>query len=586
MFSKLLAELKNIGRGLSKLRFFRFGYLSKTWRFFNRKEKIIAAALMLILCADIIFGATRFYIKHTHAIAGSGGTYSEGLIGEPRFINPLLAQTQTDKDISHLVFSGLYKFDDQDHMVPDLASGDPQIASSQKQYTVTLKKDLKWHDGQPITADDVIFTVQTLQNPAYNSPLRSAWSSIKAEKIDDYTIKFSNSEISAPFISNLTLGIMPKHVWSNVEPANFALSKFNLEPVGNGPFLVKEINKTASGQISSINLEAYANYWAGKANIDNIVFKFYKNYEDLIFGLHTKEIENLGFVPFDKKVYVDQNRTNLKISQFPIFQYQALFFNFYHSPKVLADKDVRTALAKSVDREAFINDVYYGLAKPAYGAILPGQLGYNDNVSYINNYDIAYANALLDKAGWTVDQKTGYRAKNNQQLAFTITTNDFVLNVKSAEALRDQWKKIGANISIATIPTLDFEKNNLRPRNFDALLFSESTGFDPDPFVFWHSSQAQDPGLNVAQYKSTAADRLISDARTTFDPAKRAHKYADLQTLMANDIPAIFLDQSVFVYELNPSLRGMQIQNLAEQEDRFYDIGHWYLATRRVWNRK
>ena len=188
----------------------------------------------------------------------------------------------------------------------------------------------------------------------------------------------------------------------------------------------------------------------------------------------------------------------------------------------------------------------------------------------------------MENAGWHIDPKTGIRTKGKTVLQFTITTNDFVLNQKSAQELQAQWKKIGANISINIVSTADLENNYIRTRNFDALLFAESTGFDPDPFVFWHSSQVLNPGLNVAQYTNVQADKLINDARHTFDPVVRAQKYSQFQTILLTDAPAVFLTQSNFVYELSPRLKGMTITQLANPEDRFYDIEHWYVNTKRV----
>ena len=582
-FAKFFEEAKNIGRGFSKLRSFKFAYLGEVISRFSRREAITLLTLLVVLLTSLIIDGSRFYLHHTMVVPAYGGTYTEGLVGGPRYINPILAQSQTDKDLSRLVFAGLYKFDNHGKMVPDLATSDLDISADGKSYTVHLRQNLKWHDGQSLNADDVIFTVQTLQNPDFKSPYRNLWLNIQVQKIDDTTIKFSNPNVAAPFITNLTLGILPKHIWQNISASDFPLSKYNLEPVGSGPYLAKEINKLANGTISSISLESYSNYWAGKPNIDTVNLKFYNNYQDMLMALHTKDIQNLGFIPFDSKLYVDEKHTNENILKIPVYEYQALFFNLSKSSKVLGDRNVRVALAESLDRGNFINSVYSGLALPAYGPIMPEQIGYNSTIEDANSFDVAAANSLLDKAGWTIDPTTGFRSNGKNQLAFTITTNDFILNSKSADELQSEWKKIGANVTINIVNGNDIEKNNIRPRNYDALLFSESTGFDPDPFVFWHSSQSQDPGFNLAQYKNITADRLISDARNTFNTETRIDKYKQFQTLMSVDLPALFLTQSEFIYELNPQVKGTDIAQLANPEDRFYDISHWYIQTKRVW---
>jgi len=474
ILENILIELKKIGRGIKKLRFFKFADIFRTVRLFTKLEKIVLLSLLGILLLDMSFGIGRFYIHHTKVVPAYGGIYSEGILGQPRFINPLLAQTQTDKDLTRLVFAGLYKYDDHGNIIPDLAESDMQLSENQKEYTVKLKPNLKWHDGQPITADDVVFTIQTLQNPDYKSPFKKLWQNISVQKIDPLTVKFTNTDISAPFETNLTLGILPKHIWAQITPENFYLAKPNLEPVGSGPYNVTEISKSVNGDVRGIKLQSYSNYPTGKPFIDGVDLKFYQSYEQLLAGLHTREVDSIGFLPFDKKTLTDLSRSSMQVLQIPVFQYQALFFNSKTS-KVLASKPVRQALAAALDRNTFIKNVYSGFALPAYTPILPGQLGYDPNNEKLNQFDIANAEGILDKEGWVKNPQSGMRSKGAEALKFTITTNDFLLNVKSAEELQQQWKKIGADVSINTVNKTDFEKNNLRPRNFEALLFSVIT---------------------------------------------------------------------------------------------------------------
>ncbi len=578
-------ELKKIGRGIKKLRFFKFVDVPKVFRAMSKKEKVLLLSLLAIFLIDVVASGTRFYLKNTTVTPSFGGTYSEGLAGEPRYINPVIAQTQTDKDISKLVYSGLYKYDGEGKLVPDLAESDIQFGDGTKVYVVKMKPNLKWHDGQAVTADDVVFTVQLLQNQDYKSPLRKLWQNIQIEKVDDLTVKFTNSDVSSPFVSNLTLGILPKHIWSGIAVNNFYLAKQNLEPVGSGPYFVKEINKTVNGSVRSVSLESYSNYQAGKPYIEKINLKFYQNNDEMLSAFHTKEIDAIGFTPFSQKVFADLNKSSIHITQLPLYQYQAVFFNQNNNPKVLGDKSVRTALAQGFDRSSFIKDVYDGLALPANTPILPGQIGYNPDAQDVNEFNAAQAEQTLDAAGWAKDPQTGLRSKGGQPLKFTVTTNDFVLNVKSAEVLQSQWKKIGADVNVNVVPTTDLE-NALRSRNYETMLFAESTGYDPDPFVFWHSSQSQNPGFNLSQYKSTIGDQLITAARSTFDPNSRYQKYFDFQNLFLQDLPAIILDQSAYVYEMRQDLKGMDIKYIASAQDRFYDVNHWYLTTKRSWKGK
>ena len=300
-----ITELKRTGRGLEICVLLSLSILPLSLRCLAKRKDLDLFLLALIII-DVLLLSIGLYSANTVVVPANGGSYSEGMVGEPRFINPLLAQTQTDKDLTRLVFSGLYKYDNQGNIVPDLATENFKLSDDQKQYTISLKPNLKWHDGHSITADDVIFTIQTIQNPDYKSPVHALWNSIVAEKIDNLTIKFTNKNVSAPFVTNLTLGILPKHIWQNVPPQNFYIAKYNLEPVGNGPYFVKEINKLPNGTVRSILLESYSNYANGKAYIDEVSLKFYQTNQDMISGLHTKEVDSIGFIPFDKKILLTQ----------------------------------------------------------------------------------------------------------------------------------------------------------------------------------------------------------------------------------------------------------------------------------------
>ena len=582
LFHKIVEEAKKIGRGISTLRFFKFADIPKFFRYFSRNEKWALAIFTTLLIGTSLFGITRWYIHHTKPIPALGGTYTEALVGQPHFLNPILAQGQTDQDISRLVFSGLYKVSPQGALIPDLAASAIQISPDQKTYTVRLKPNLKWHDGQPITADDVVFTIEAIQNPNYKSPFNSEWKNITVQELDSLTVQFTNTTVSSPFVTNLTIGILPKHLWSQVSPENFSTSQYNLQPIGSGPFFVKEISKLSSGTVDSISLESYSNYWAGKAYLDAIDFKFYDNYEDALFALHAKDVQSFGFIPFDKKVYVDQ-ATKFSVMKLPVFEYQGLFFNEAQNPNVLGDLAVRTALAESVDRNELIGNVYNGLANAAYSPIMSGQIGYDPAISQIHPYSVSAAETVLDKDGWVLNASTGYRNKGSTALQFTITTNDFVLNEKSAEDLQAQWKKIGVQVRLNIVPTAQLQDNYIKTRNYDSILFAESTGLDPDPFSFWHSSQAQGSGLNLSSYRNTQVDSLISQARNTFNPAVRAADYQQFQEILAADLPAIILDQTLYVYQTSPNIKGIQLEVLANPEDRFYDVNQWYTETKRVW---
>jgi peptide/nickel transport system substrate-binding protein len=571
--------LKDVWEGLDLLPSVRKQQLLHLLESFTRRDIyviLIFAVLMMGSGGFLIFSA---YGSENGGQPAYGGEIVEGLVGQPRYVNPVLAAASSvDTDLSRLVFAQLLKFDTNLQLVPDLASGMPDVSADQKVYTIKLKPNLKWNDGKQLLADDVLFTIGLMQNTDFESPLRSNWSRVKVEKIDDLTIKFTLREVSASFITNFTVGIMPKHIWENSTPNSFRLSDNNLRAVGSGPFTVREIKKTSDGTIKSITLKANDTYYASRPYLDRVTFKFYEDYDSLLSAFQGKEINTFGYVPFDKKASIENNS---RINQFKVNlpQYQAAFFNLQRSV-VAQDKAVRQALWLATDRSQITNDVYLGYAKEAFGPILEGNLGYDPNIEQETHTSIDEAVGILDKAGWTVDPNTDIRMKNDKPLEFTLATNNFILNIKTAQILQSQWARVGANVHLAIVSSSDLESQYIRPRNFDVLLFSENTGADPDPFAFWHSSQSRDPGLNLSGFSNADADKALTNARQTTDTAVRAQNYMQFQSIVEDQIPAIFLNSAIYVYNLPKKVQGAKLETIIHPSERFADIKNWYIETK------
>jgi len=508
-----------------------------------------------------------------------GGEHIEGLVGQPRFINPVLsAASSVDTDLSRLVYAQLLKFDEDLNLVPDMAEALPAISDDQKNYTLKLKPNLKWHDGRQIMADDVVFTIQIIQNSDYESPLRANWGRVKVEKIDDLTVNFQLREVSASFVTNFTLAIIPKHIWENLSPSNFRLNDHNLQPIGSGPFVFREIKKTSDGVIRSMTFKANDAYHDGRPYLNTIAFKFYENYDNLINAFQGREISGLGYVPIDRRALVESsNKYNQHQINLP--QYHAVFFNLIKNP-VLADKAVRQALWLTTDRTSIINDVFMGYAKPAYGPILEGNLGYSQEIADRTHLSLVEASGILDKGGWILDADNNSRTKNNRKLEFNLVTNNSYMNIKTAQMLQTQWAKIGVAVNPVIVSQQELEQDYIRPRNFDALLFAENTGADPDPYPFWHSTQSRDPGLNLSGFANADADRLLTQARQTTDTAVRAQAYEQFQQIITNEIPAVFLNSSVYVYNIPKKLRGVNLTTIIHPSERFLNVRNWYLNTK------
>ncbi len=572
-FQNIISYFAQAYRGLKLLKHFRLSYVRKVFAFLGRREKITLFVLAIIALVNIFFSFRNFYYAHTTPVPGLGGVYTEGLLGQPTYINPVLAHTETDTSLVSLVYSGLYKYDSKGQLVPDLAASMPAISQDQKQYTIALKHNVKWHNDKAFNADDVVFTIQTIKDPGYKSPLRALWLPVTVEKVDDYTVKFSQKDISGPFIYNLTVPILPKAVWSRIDSQNFLLNESNLKAIGTGPYAIREIQKLPSGKIQSITLDAFTNYYAGRAKIDSVIVKFYDSDQDMLNALHGREILGLGFVALDRSIFIDSGNTSFQIVTFPLPQYQVVFFNLKN--KILSDQGVRTALSQAVGRQQIIQDVF------KENAVLPTSPWSDRKESQDANMDLA--NQTLDNAGWKIDPKTDIRTKKNVVLEFTITTNDFLLNSKAAETLANQWKALHIKVNLSVQPTKQVTDTIISQRGFDVLLFPQKFGADPDPFIFWHSSQTKAPGLNISGFADADADKLIAEARNTTNQDTRKQEYVQFDNIMNAKVPALFLTQTEYVYALGKEVKNVGLEALNEPSDRFFDIGNWYMETKRVW---
>lgn len=577
-YQNLITYGNQILEGFKKLRNLTLSQLRKVFSLMGRREKIALLLLLAIALGNFYLSARNFYYSRTAAAPASGGQYIEGMLGQPGYINPLLANSETEMALTKLVFSGLYKYNAAGELTPDLAEGMPEISPDQKQYAISLKKNLKWHNGAALTADDVIYTVQTLQNEASKSPLRPLWLSTNVEKLSDYQVKFTTKDISGPFIQNLTLPIIPKVLWSRVNPQNFLLSKLNLEAVGAGPYSIKEIKKLPSGKVQSIALDAFSDYHLGRPQIDQIIIKFYDAEEDVLNALHSKEISGFGFVPLGSSLYLEQDQQNLQIFTTPLPQYQVAFFNL--SNKILAEQNVRTALALATDRRQIIEEVFKNKALMPASPLLFANQAQN---SPALEYNPEKAKQMLDAGGWKIDPKSNLRQKKNLLLEFTVTTNDQLPNAKAAEILAGQWRSLNIKVNLSLFPTNQLTDSAIRSRNFDVLLFPQKFSADPDPFLFWHSSQIKDPGFNLTGFASQNADKLITQARATTNRQIREEKYAEFDKMIVAAAPIIFLDQTVYVYAIDKNIKNVNLQTLYEPSQRFYDLPNWYMEEKRVW---
>lgn len=546
----------------------------------SRKERYLVLGLSFLVIASLISIPVGFYFSVTEAAPDYGGSFSEGLIGEPRFINPLLLQTDTDRDLAQLVFSGLLKNDGHGKLVPDLAETFA-VSEDGLTYGFILRNDVKWHDGRKFTADDVLFTVTTAQNQDFSSPQMINWRGVEAVKTGEFALEFRLKNPYAQFANNLTLGILPSHLWRDVKPSNFILSELNLKPVGTGPYQSDKLRKNRTGRIDSYELTSNENYHLGEPFIERIKFKFFLSEEDAIQGFNLSGVEGIGGISalninglrFPGKVEI----RNLKIPR-----YFSVFFNQNQSEPV-SDKNVRLALAHSVNKDKILETIG-GNGLKIDSPILPEIFDdFNRNIK-IYDFNPEFSKQILDNSGWKDSDGDGILDKNGKKLELTLVVPSRNEQIKVSEQLERDWEGIGAAVNLAQVGVSELQQNYIQPRSYEMLLFGEVLNLDPDPFSFWHSSQKKDPGLNLALYDNKGADKLLEEARQALNPVARISKYNDFQNLVIEDLSAIFLYSTNFIYAKPKKVKGFEDELLGLPSERFVNVHKWYIETQR--NRK
>jgi len=550
-----------------------------SWNTFKLKEKIVMVGMIMVGIFLILAGLWSFSNDRMVVIAKSGGKLTEGLIGSPRFINPLLATSDTDKDLTALIYSGLLRIGPDGSLIPDLAES-YEISDDGLTYTFTLKPGLTWHDGRKLTARDVVFTVSLAQNENTRSSKRPVWDGVTVEQSGEKTIIFRLNQPYAPFLENMTMGILPTHLWTNIEPGAITFSDLNTMPIGSGPYQINKIKKNRDGIPTHYNLKAFKDFALGAPLIRNIQIRFYPNENELINALNRKEIESAHSLTPAKMEEINLRGKQVVSEKLPrIF---GLFFN-QNQVDIFTRKEVREALDISIPREKIVGDILHGYAIATSKAILipaeePKEQTEEDN--------LMQAESILKQAGWSKNENGVMRrtvGDNETTLSFAINTSDNPELKAIAELIKEEWEKLGARIEIKIFDSGNLNQTVIRPRNYDSLLFGMVTGRHPDPYAFWHSSQRIDPGLNIALYANITTDRILENLRTTIDKERQIEYLNNLNSEISDDIPASFIYAPKFVYILPNEIKDVSILGISEPSDRFANIYNWYRKTQKVW---
>ena len=424
------------------------------------EKRLAVVALVLVLIAGSLL-SVRLLNTQRSEIPATGGEYTEGLIGSPRLINPIYSiSSDVDSDLSKLVYNGLMRYDSHHGLVPDLATSFT-ISEDQTEYTFTLRDDVKWHDGRPFRAADVIFTINAIQNPEYDSPLNVSFANVRVDQIDEQTIRFTLDEPFAPFLSLLTVGILPSHLWGEIAPINANLADLNRKPVGTGPYEFEKFVRDSKGNVRSYTFKRNSQFYRGAPYIEKLNFKFYTDIISGVEALRNNNVEGLSFLPTDQIESFEKDG-DLQLVFPALSQYSAVFFNLEREEK-FGDVNVREALAHATDQSAIIQTALNGHGRTINSFILEGMIGEHDNLPN-RSYSLHLAREKLNAAGWVLEENGTIREKDGTPFIVEFVTLNSTELVSVAEEIKRQWAEIGIDVQINAVDNTTFQNEILRDR--------------------------------------------------------------------------------------------------------------------------
>ena len=545
--------------------------MSEHVRSFSPGDRFLFYALMIFVSVASLTSLYTLEQLLLVPVPAYGGSLTEGAVGSPQFINPLLAISDADRDLSSLAYAGLMGLSGTGSFVPVLAES-YTISADGKTYDFTLRENAKFSDGALVTADDVVFTVEKAQNPALKSPAYSDWSGVSVKMIDQRTVRFTLPKPYAPFLGLTTLGILPARLWRNIAIAEFPFSNLQTNPIGAGPFKVANIARDASGLIKSVSFVHNPYYVLGRPYLDSIRFNFYSRSEDLTRALASGAVESAHDV------------ATKGVLTAPYARVFGVFFN-PNEKQVYARAEVRKALSLALDRHTIVDTVLGGYATALIGPVPPGKNVTQTKIPQSEDPTIMAAD-VLKASGWTYDGSahTWKNANAKQTLdRITIRTSNVPELKNVASAVKADWERFGIPVDIELYEPGDLLQNVIRPRKYGALLYGMVIGRDQDLYAFWHSQGRNDPGLNISLYANKTVDALLEEARGSIDQKIRAADLQKIEDIIAAEYPAAFMYAPNFTYAVPDDLKGVILPQIIAPADRFATVASWYRETDAVW---
>lgn len=537
----------------------------------------VAFALVVALLSFQVQSASFCSVR----VPAAGGDIVEGVVGAPRSLNPLLSDLYpVDRELTSLIFDGLTRYDASGALVPALAER-WVVSEDGRSVTFTLRDDLLWHDGEPVTAVDIAFTYGLLQDEAFPGPsaLADLWRSVTIEQIDAQTIMFTLAEPFSPFLAETTRGILPQHLLANVPVAQLAEADFNQAPVGTGPFIVDPaVNWQQDGRLRLIPNPAD---WREGTQIAALNFQFFPSEADLMQAFAAGSIHAINRVSAAALPTVAA-MPDVRLFTAPEPTYTAVWFNLRQpANELVRTLSGRQALVAALDRAALVDVAVNGQGLLFEGPYLPSSWVYNSSIFTPRPYDPGTAAALLDTSGWLFGADSGLRQKDGQPLTLRLVALNSPQQTAVAETLRTQWTAVGVDAQITYAQDVAALRQLLADGAYDVALVTFTPSGDPDLYDFW-SQEAIVRGQNYTGWNNRRASEALEAGRQVWGMEERRPSYETFLRLFDQDIPALTLYQDVYTYALSPEVNEAQIGLITQPRDRYKTFADWFLLYRDV----
>ncbi|MFC2025790.1 peptide ABC transporter substrate-binding protein [Chloroflexota bacterium] len=544
------------------------------WQILIVVVALVAIGVLLLIQKPSVLPGIEQVLEPT-----SGGVYTEALVGSLGRLNPVLDDyNSADQDVNRLLFSSLIRFDNRGLPESDLAES-WGISQNGEIYNISIQEEAIWHDGKPVTSDDIIFTVDLMREEEMPIPpdLQEFWTRVEVEALDEKTLQFKLPEPFAPFMDYLTFGIVPKHLLDGLSVDQFVNSPYNLEPVGSGPYKFSDL-KVENGEIAGVVLNAFEDYYDEKPFIEQVVFQYYPDASTALTAYQNEEVMGISQVSPD--VLSDAlKEPGLKVYTGRMSRLNLVYLNLDDSSlPFFQEPAVRQALMMGVNRRWIVDRILGGQAIIAHGPIFPENWAYYEGIERVG-FDREGAISILKDAGYTIPAEGGgVRAKDGTLLEFEMLYPDIDPYPAMAESIKADWAQLGVGIALKSVPYEELVNDYLDKRNYEAALVELNFDIspDPDPYPFWHQAQITG-GQNYSGWNDRQASEYLETARIQVDQAERMKRYRNFQVRFGSELPALPLLFPVYTYGIDAQVQGVSMGPIFTPSDRFDTIASWFL---------